>query len=101
MNGALQDKTRGVGILPKRRYRLYKDFTLVTNMTLICTLLVLTSINDFEILHMDAKMAFLKEDLEYEVYMDQPKDFAFKGKENLVCKPFMDLNNYQGHLEKN
>ena len=35
---------------------------------------------------MDVKTAFLNEDLNEEVYMEQPKCFIQKGNENKVCK---------------
>ena len=41
---------------------------------------------DLELYQMDVKTAFLNENLDEEVYRDQPKSFALKGKENLVCK---------------
>jgi hypothetical protein len=34
---------------------------------------------------MDEKETFLHKDLEEEIYMNQPKVFAMKGKKELVC----------------
>jgi hypothetical protein len=41
---------------------------------------------DLEIEHMDVKTTFLHGDLEEEIDMKQPKGFAVKGKQELVCK---------------
>ncbi|KAL6315899.1 hypothetical protein AAG906_013243 [Vitis piasezkii] len=41
---------------------------------------------DLEIQHMDVKIAFLHGDLDKEIYMEQPKGFIIKGKEDYVCK---------------
>ena len=35
---------------------------------------------------MDVKTAFLNDDLEKDIYMDQPEGFIAKGQENKVCK---------------
>ena len=35
---------------------------------------------------MDAKTVFLNEDLEEEVYMDQPDGFSIEGNNHMVCK---------------
>ena len=35
---------------------------------------------------MDVKTAFLHEELEEDIYMEQPEDFVIPGKEKFVCK---------------
>jgi len=41
---------------------------------------------DLELHQIDVKIAFLNEDLEEDVYMDQPVEFIEEGKEHVVCK---------------
>ena len=73
-----------LGYLQKEGIDYTETFAPVAKMTSIRTLLALAAIGDAEIHQMDVKTAFLNGDLEEEIYMDQPKGFAFKGKENLI-----------------
>ena len=41
---------------------------------------------NLEIEQMDVKTDFLHDDLEEEIYMEQPEGFKVDGKENFVCK---------------
>jgi len=41
---------------------------------------------DLELHHMDVKTIFLNENLEENVYINQPMGFSVKGKEHMVCK---------------
>ena len=49
-------------------------------------IMALISQYDLKLHQMDVKTAFLNENLEEEVYMDQLEGFAIKGKEHMVCK---------------
>jgi hypothetical protein len=55
-------------------------------MTSIHTVLSLVAAEDLHLEQLDVKNAFLHDDLEEEIYMDQPQGFEVKGKENLVCR---------------
>ncbi|KAI5317490.1 hypothetical protein L3X38_037197 [Prunus dulcis] len=50
-----------------------------------------TSLN-LEIEQLKVKTAFLHEDLEEEIYMEQPEGFKVKGKEDLLAKIYIDDN---------
>ena len=54
-------------------------------MTSIRMVLSIAASMDLEVEQLDVKMAFLHGDLEEDIYMQQPKGFVKKGKENLVC----------------
>ena len=73
-----------LGYLQKEAIDYSETFAPFAKMTSIRTLLALAARDDAEIHHMDVKTTFLNGDLEEEIYMDQPKGFSFKGKENLV-----------------
>ena len=55
-------------------------------MTSIRTVLGLATSFDLEIEQMDVKIAFLYGDLEEKIFMEQPKGFKEKGKEDYVCR---------------
>ena len=49
-------------------------------------LLALVAHLDLEMFQMDVKTAFLNENLEEEIYIDQPIGFISKGQEDNVCR---------------
>ena len=49
------------------------------------TLLALATLEDWEIHQVDVKSAFLKGDLDEEIYMQQPEGFQMVGQEKRVC----------------
>lgn len=55
-------------------------------MSSIQIVLGLAASLDLEVEQMDVKTTFLHDDLEEDIYMEQPEVFQVKGKENLVCK---------------
>ena len=62
-------------------------FSLVVKMSLIRVVLSLAAFLNLEVEQLDVKAAFLYGDLEEEeIYMEHPKGFKVKRKENFVCK---------------
>eukprot|EP00253_Pinus_taeda_P006627 PITA_06627 len=62
-------------------------FSHVSKVTSIRLVLSVVVAFDFEVEHMDLKIAFVHGDLEEEIYMKQPEGFAVKGKKELDSKP--------------
>ena len=53
----------------------FDTYSPVTRITSIRLLIAIAALRDLEIHQMDVKSAFLKEDLENEIYMKQPERF--------------------------
>ena len=58
----------------------------VTRITSIRMLIALAVVYGLEIHQMDVKTAFLNEELEEEIYIEQPEGFVVPSKEIKVCK---------------
>ena len=63
-----------------------ETFVPVAKFTTIRCILAIGATENMEIHQMDVKTAFLKGELEEEIYMQQPQGFVKQGEENLVCK---------------
>jgi ATP-binding cassette subfamily B (MDR/TAP) protein 1 len=61
-------------------------FSPMVKMTSIRMILGVAASLNLEVEQMDVKTAFLHEELEEEIYMEQPEGFLVKGKEDYVCK---------------
>jgi ATP-binding cassette subfamily B (MDR/TAP) protein 1 len=61
-------------------------FSPVVKMTTLRFLLGEVALEDFELLKLDVKTAFLHGDLDEEIYMEQPQGFTSLGCEHLVCR---------------
>jgi hypothetical protein len=57
----------------------------MVNMYSIQAMLGLNVSLNLEVKQLDVKIVFLHGDLDEEIYMEQPKEFKEKGKEQLVC----------------
>ena len=65
----------------------YKEmFSLVSQKDSFRIIMALVAHHDLELHQMDVETVFLNEDLEENVYMDQPRGFLVEGKEHMVCK---------------
>jgi hypothetical protein len=86
--GEKQYKARLVvkGFAQKKGIGFDEIFSHVVNMTSIRTILSLVVVEDLHLEQLDVKTSFLHGDLEEEIYMQQPRGYEVKGKENLVCK---------------
>ena len=54
-------------------------------------LIAIAAVYKLEIHQMDVKMAFLNEDLEEEIYLEQPEGFIVPGQEQKVCRIIKSL----------
>ena len=61
-------------------------FSLVVKMCSIRVILGLATSMDLELEQLDVKTTFLHGDLDEEIFIEQPKGFKVKGKENMVYK---------------
>ena len=57
----------------------------VAQFEIICILLVLAALEDWDIESLDVKTTYLYGELDEEIYMDQPEDYIKKGQEKKVC----------------
>ena len=55
-------------------------------MCSIRVILGLAASMNLELEQLDVKTAFLHDDLDEEIFMEQPEGFRVKGKESMVCK---------------
>ncbi|GJX74302.1 zinc finger, CCHC-type containing protein [Tanacetum coccineum] len=74
------------GFRQKEGIDYFDTYAPVARITIIRLLLALAAIHNLVIYQMDVKTAFLKGDLEEEVYMKQPEGFVIPGNEHNVCK---------------
>ncbi|PHT34645.1 ABC transporter C family member 5 [Capsicum baccatum] len=79
-------KTRLVvkGFKQKEDLDYFDTYSPVMRITPISILIALAAVYGLEIYQMDVKTAFLNEELEEEIYMEQPKGFVIPGKEKKV-----------------
>ena len=63
-----------------------ETFSPVAMLKSIRILLAVAASLDYEIWQMDVKTAFLNDNLNEDIYMQQPEGFKAKGKEHMVCK---------------
>ncbi|GJS00582.1 retrovirus-related pol polyprotein from transposon TNT 1-94 [Tanacetum coccineum] len=64
----------------------FDTYSPVTRITSIRMVLAIAALRNLEVHQMDVKTAFLNEDLEEEIYMNQPEGFIAPGQESKVCR---------------
>ena len=74
------------GYTQKEGINYFDTYSLVTRLTTIRILIAMASIHKLIVHQMDVKTAFLNDDLDEEIYMDQPEGFMIQGQESKVCK---------------
>jgi hypothetical protein len=85
--GKKRYKTRLVvkGFAQKKGIYFDEIFSHVVKRTSIRTILSLVVVEYFHLEKLDVKTTFLHGDLEEDIYMQQPRGYEVKGKDNLVC----------------
>ena len=73
------------GYNKKKRVDFKEIFSLVVKMSSIRVVLSLAATLNLQVEEMDVKIAFLHGDFKENIYMDQPRGFNVKGKEDYVC----------------
>ena len=79
------------GFKQKEGLDYFDTYSLVTRITSIRMLIALAAVYGLEIHQMNMKTIFLNEELEEEIYKEQPGGFVVLGKENKVCKLIKSL----------
>ena len=64
----------------------FDTYSPVTRITSIRMLIAIAALFNLEIHQMDVKTAFLNDDLNEEIYMEQPEGFVVSGQEKKVCR---------------
>ena len=74
------------GFSQKKGIDFDETFSLIEKFPSIRTILGLVGNQDLEIEQLNVKTTFFHGNLEEKIYMQQPKGFEVKGKEDVVCK---------------
>ena len=86
----LVDKYKATLVANRFRQRktidFFDTFFLVTRITSIRVLISIAVLNNFLIHQRDVKTVFLNDDLEEEIYREQPEGFIVHSQESKVCK---------------
>jgi hypothetical protein len=69
----------------------FDTYSSVARLTTIRVLFSLATSYGLLVHNMNVKTTFLNGELEEEIYMDQPDDFAVKGQEGMICKLLKSL----------
>ncbi|RZB91539.1 Retrovirus-related Pol polyprotein from transposon TNT 1-94 [Glycine soja] len=74
------------GFRQRENVDFFDTFSLVTRIKPIRVLISLAAIHSLVVHQMDVKTAFLNDELEEEIYMEQPEGVVIHGQEDKVCK---------------
>ena len=69
----------------------FDTYSPITRITSIRMLIAIGAVYKLEIHQMDVKTAFLNEDLEEEIYLEQPEGFIVSEQEQKVCRLIKSL----------